>query len=116
VEDVGGVVTPIFDRPDAFLGRTVGVVGDDRPPSEYAEIMTRILGKTFVYNHVPRETFAAFGFPGADDLANMFDFNRRFIPHRRADLEESRRLYPGMQTFEVWLTANQARFGPILGA
>lgn len=114
VEDTGGVVAPLFARREEFLGRTVGVVGDDRPPAEYAAILTRVLGRTVAYNYIPREVFAGFGFPGADDLANMFDFNRRFIPNRQADREESRRLYPAMQTFETWLTANTAKFDSIL--
>jgi uncharacterized protein YbjT (DUF2867 family) len=114
VEDLGGVVRPLFDHPEEFIGKTVGVVGDDLPPAQYAEIMTRLLGKTIVYNYIPREVFASFGFPGAEDLANMFDFNRRFIPNRAADLAECRRLYPSMQTFETWLTANKDRFRDIL--
>jgi hypothetical protein len=68
------------------------------------------------YRHVPREVFAAFGFPGADDLANMFDLNRRFILSRRKDLEESRALYPRIRTFEKWLTENADRFRSVLEA
>ena len=114
IEDLGGVVAPIFEKPDEFIGKTVGGVGDDLPAAQYAEIMTRVLGKPIVYNYVPREVFATFGFPGADDLANMFDFNRRFIPNRVAALAESRRLYPAMQTFEVWLGANKDKFADLL--
>jgi uncharacterized protein YbjT (DUF2867 family) len=114
VEDVGGVVAAIFDRPEAFRGRTVGVVGDDLSPTAYADIMTRVLGKKVVYQYIPREVFASFGFPGADDLANMFEFNRRFILNRQADLAESRALYPSIQAFEPWLRANRDRFQNIL--
>lgn len=110
VEDVGGVVSAIFADPSSYADRTVGIVGDDLTPARYAEIMTRILRKKVVYNHIPREVFASFEFPGADDLAGMFDYNRLHIPDRQEDLEESRRLYPGMQTFESWLTANKENF------
>jgi uncharacterized protein YbjT (DUF2867 family) len=115
VEDVGGVVAALFERPDEFKGRTVGVVGDDLPPGDYAAAMTRLLGRTVKYEHVPREIFAGFGFLGAEDLANMFDFNRRFIPGRRADLKGSRSLYPGVKTFEAWLGENKRRFAEIFG-
>ena len=114
VEDTGGVVAAILEQPEAYRGKTVGVVGDDLPPAEYARTMTRVLGKPVIYNCVPREVFAAFGFPGAEDLANMFDVQRRFIPNRAADLAESRRLYPAMQTFEAWLSANKDRFADVL--
>ena len=116
IEDLGGVVTAIYDKPDNFKDKTVGVVGDDLPPKKYAEIMTRVLNKTVVYNYVPREVFAKFDFPGADDLANMFEFNRLYIPNRKVDLEESRKLYPEMQTFESWLTTNKEKFKDILKA
>jgi uncharacterized protein YbjT (DUF2867 family) len=115
VEDVGGVVAPMFARPSDFLGRTIGIVGDDRPPADYAAIMSRTLGVTVRYQHMPREQFAALGFPGADDLANMFDFNRLHLPNRRADLELSRQLYPAMQSFEVWAAANRQRLAQALG-
>lgn len=114
VEDTGGVVAAVFANRDAFRDKTVGIVGDDLPPKQYAELMTRVLGKKFVYNYVPREVFASYGFPGAEDLANMFEYNRLYIPNRKADMDQSRSLYPGMQTFEPWLKANKEKFSAIL--
>ncbi len=110
VDDIGGIVAAIFDSPAEFRDKTVGVVGDDLNPNAYAEIMTPVLGKKVVYHHIPREVFAGFDCPGAGDLANMFEFNRLYIPNRRADLAECRKLYPTMQSFEAWLRANEAKF------
>lgn len=107
--DVGGVVTQIFNRPEEFMGRTVGIVGDDLKASDYAAIMNRHTGKKIVFNHIPREFFAKFDFPGAEDVANMFDMNRLHIPNRRKDIEESRRLYPGMKRFETWVMENKEK-------
>lgn len=114
VDEIGGVVLAIFSQPEEFKGKTIGIVGDDLPPAEYAATMTRLLGKAIKFNHIPREVFSAFGFPGADDLANMFDFNRRFIPERKADLAMSRALYPQISTFETWLAENKNKFSEIL--
>jgi len=114
VADMGGVVAQVFASREAFLGRTVGIVGDDMPAAEYAQVLSKVLGKTVVYHHVPREIFAAFGFPGADDLANMFDFNRRYILSRQADMDESRRLYPAMQRFKTWAEANRSALEGVL--
>jgi uncharacterized protein YbjT (DUF2867 family) len=115
VEDVGGVVASLFERADEFRdGKVVGIVGDDLPGTEYAAAMSRVLGERIGYRHIERETFAALGFPGAEDLANMFDFNRRFVPERRADLEQSRTLYPQLQDFETWLRANRERMAAAL--
>jgi len=115
VEDVGSIVATVFERPDEYLDQVVGIVGDDLTGSQYAETMTRLLGAKVVYNHIPRETFASFGFPGADDLANMFEFNRLYIPDRQADLMACRALNPQMQTFESWLKSHKEAFDRVLG-
>jgi uncharacterized protein YbjT (DUF2867 family) len=105
--DIGGVVLQIFKRPSEFLGKTVGIVGDDIPPVQYAQTLTKVLGKEVVFNHIPRDIFAGFGFPGADDMANMFELNRLHILERKADLQQSRALSPGIRTFEQWARANK---------
>lgn len=110
VEDVGSIVSILFDSPQEYLGKVIGIVGDDLTGSQYAETMTRILGTRVTYRHVPREDFAALGFPGAEDLANMFEFNRLHIPNRRADIEACRALNPEMQRFEAWLKSNKGAF------
>jgi uncharacterized protein YbjT (DUF2867 family) len=114
LEDVGGVVATIFDRPDEFRDKTVGIVADELPCSKYAEIMSRVLGKRIFYRHIPREVFAKLGFPGAEDLANMFEYNRLLIPNRQADLQQSLALYPEIQRFESWMQANKDKFAAIL--
>lgn len=101
-EDVGGVVLGMLRDLDRFRGRVVYAVGDDIPAARYAEIMSQVLDLPIVYQHIERETFAGFGFPGADDLAQMFDYYRRYVPSRARELEESRELYPAIQTFEQW--------------
>jgi len=110
VEDVGGVVAPLFEQREEVVGKTIGIVGDDQSPSCYAETMSRVLGRQVAYTHIPRDVFASFGFPGAEELANMFEFQRRYILHRHADLMQSRVLYPDMQTLEQWLWSNKERF------
>ncbi len=110
VEDLGGVVSSIFDHPLEYIGRTVGVVGEDRSCAEYAAIMSRVLGREVRYQHIPREQYASLGFPGAEELANMFDVQRRFIPNRLVDMIESYALHPNMQSFEKWLVKHSQQF------
>ena len=110
VEDVGGVVSSIFNQPQKYIGRTVAVVGSDDPCADYATLMTDVLGHEIKYKYIPRDVYADFGFPGAEELANMFEVQRLHIPNRRADLMESYRLNPSMQTFESWLIKNKTRF------
>jgi uncharacterized protein YbjT (DUF2867 family) len=112
-EDLGGIVAVIFRHPETYIGKLVGVVGDDQTPATYAEIMTKVFNKKVVYNYIPRDVFAKFPFPGADDLANMFEMNRLHILSRSDDLSESRRLYPTIQSFETWLVKNRQNFSGI---
>ncbi len=114
IEDLGGVVAAVLERFDEFDGKTVGVVGEDAPPSHYAEVMSRVLGRKATYHYIPRDVYAKFPFPGAEELADMFEFNRLYLRERKADLAQSRKLYPAMQRFETWLKANRAMFEPLL--
>lgn len=114
VEDVGGVVTPIFKNPNPFIEQTVGVVGSDLKSSEYAEILSEILARPIHYRYMPREDYAGLGFQGSDDLANMFEFNRLHIPGRAADMARSRQLYPALQSFPEWVQKNREKLLNVL--
>ena len=116
VTDVGGVVRPMFENPDTYAGEVVGVVGDDRPPADYAAAMSDVLGRDVRYQHIPRDVFAGFGFPGADDIANMFDLYSRFIPNRQADWDRSRAMFPEIKSFHSWMEDNREAFEALLDA
>jgi hypothetical protein len=55
---------------------------------------------------VPPDVFRSFGFPGADDIGNMFqfwaDFNDLYSGNR--SVEFSRSLNPELQTLDQWMT------------
>ena len=40
--------------------------------------MSKAVGKEIKYNAVPPEVYRGFGFPGAEDMGNMFQFKRDF--------------------------------------
>jgi uncharacterized protein YbjT (DUF2867 family) len=109
-EDVGGVVAAIFAESFWYRDKVVGIVGDDLRCDEYAQTLHRVLGRSFAYRYVAHDAFAALDFPGARDLADMFEFNRQYIPHRRVDLAKSRELYPEMRPFERWLRGHVPAF------
>lgn len=109
-EDIGGVVAAIFAESFWYRDKVVGIVGEELRCDEYAAAMHRVLGRAFAYNYIPRDTFAALGFPGAHDLADMFEFNRLYVPNRRVDLAKSRELFPEIRTFERWLKTNAPAF------
>lgn len=112
IADLGGIVNTIFNDPSAYIGKLIGAVSDDLDPAKYAEIMTKVLGKTIQYKDIPREIFASFGFPGAEDLATQFTCNRLHILERKADQKSSHKMYPEIKGFEQWLTENKEKFAP----
>ena len=76
-----------------------------------AAALPQALGQEVAYNYVPPEVYRTFGFPGADDLGNMFQFKRDFEAEfcGARDLAVSRSLNPELQNFAQWLAANKDR-------
>ncbi len=110
-EDIGGCAYGIFKRAGEFAGKTVGIAGEHLTGAQMAAVFSKVLGQEVRYNDVPPEVYRGFGFPGADDLGNMFQFKRDFedVFCGVRDTVLSRALNPSLQTFEVWLTRNRNR-------
>jgi uncharacterized protein YbjT (DUF2867 family) len=110
-EDIGKCAYGIFKKGKAFIGKTVGVAGEHLSGSEIASALSKALGLEILYNNVTPETYRGFGFPGADDLGNMFQFYRDFEEdcNRVRDVGASRELNPELKTFDQWLAANAKR-------
>lgn len=100
VSDIGGIVLPIFENPNAYAGETIAAAGDVHTAAGYAQVLSKITGKKIVYQYMPRKTFAAQDTPGAEELADMFEYYRVYKPYGREAVVESRRLYPALKTFE----------------
>lgn len=115
VQDVGKLVAPMFEQPERYIGKVVKLAGDEIPATEYAAAMSRATGKTINYAYVPRETFAALGFPGAEDLADMFEYYRLHIPSRKDDVAACRAVAPDLQSFDTWISKNSATLSAQLG-
>src|SRR5215212_5719817 len=116
VEDVGAIVAPMFEEPEKYIGKVVKLAGDEIPAAAYAQAMSRAAGADIRYTYIPRETFAAFGFPGAEDLADMFEYYRLHIPSRAQDIETCRALAPNLQSFDAWIARNGAKLRATLKA
>ncbi|HEV2083875.1 MAG TPA: NmrA/HSCARG family protein [Gemmatimonadales bacterium] len=109
VEDIGKAAYGIFKRGREFINKTVGIAGEHLTGAEMAGALTRALGQEVRYNSVPPEVYRSFGFPGADDLGNMFQFKRDFNEYFRGarDLGFTRTLNPELQSFEGWLAEHK---------
>ncbi|MGH7517907.1 MAG: NmrA/HSCARG family protein [Gemmatimonadales bacterium] len=111
VEDIGKSAFGIFRRASEFAGKTVGIAGEHLTGAEMAAALSQALREEVRYNDVAPEVYRSFGFPGADDLGNMFQFKRDFNEDfcRPRDLAATRKLNPELQTFEQWLSRNKSR-------
>jgi uncharacterized protein YbjT (DUF2867 family) len=107
-EDIGRCAYGVFKRGSELIGRTVGIAGEHPTGAQMAATLGKVLGQPVSYYPMPFDAYRKLGFPGADDLGNMFqykhDFETEFCGAR--SLEFSRSLNPQLQTFEAWVTAN----------
>jgi uncharacterized protein YbjT (DUF2867 family) len=110
-EDIGRCAYGIFKAGKEFIGKTVGIAGEYVTGADMAAALSKALGKDVRHNAVPPAVYRTFGFPGADDLGNMFQFNHDFSEVFLAarDLNLSRRLNPSLQTFSQWLSVHKDR-------
>lgn len=110
-EDIGKCAYGIFKRGQEFIGKTIGVAGEHLGGTEMAAALTKALGQQVSYNAVSPDVFRGFGFPGAEDMGNMFQFKRDFEEDYRGsrNVDTSRSLNPELQSFEKWLEKNKKR-------
>ncbi len=110
-EDIGKCAYGIFKRGREFIGKTVGIAGEHLTGAQMAAALTKALGQEVRYNDVSPDVYRSFGFPGADDVGNMFQFKRDFEKQYcgARNLELSRSLNPELQTFALWLAQNKDR-------
>lgn len=110
-EDIGRCAHGVFRRGGELIGQTVGIAGEHLTGAEMAAALTHALGREVRHLDVTPDVYRSFGFPGADDLGNMFQFKRDFNADFCAarNVETSRALNPRLQTFAQWLGANAQR-------
>ena len=107
-EDIGKCAYSIFKRGDEMIGKTIGVAGEQLTGKEMADAFSKALNQPVHFNNISPETFRSFGFPGADDLGNMFQFYRDFDEdlNKVRDVSFSRELNPELKSFDQWLSVN----------
>ncbi len=110
-EDIGRSAYGIFKRGREYVGKRVGIAGEHLTGVQMAASLTRAFGQEIRYTAIPPAVYRGFGFPGADDLGNMFqyfaDFDTEFLGAR--DIGVTRSLNPALQTFDQWLAENKGK-------
>ena len=118
-EDIGKVAYGIFKAGNEYIGKTVGIYGEALTVEQMGQTISKVLGVgTIVYNAVDADAYRGFGFPGADELGNMFqvyrDFEKEVLGARSADL--ARKLNPALQTYAQFLEKNKAAVQQAMGS
>ena len=110
-EDIGRGALGVFREGEALVGEKIGIAGEHSTGRDMAAALTDALGEEVVYRAVPFDVYRGLGFPGAEDLGNMFQYKHDFEDEYCASrpLDRSRELNPRMQTFREWAGANAHR-------
>ncbi len=111
VEDIGRCALGVFKKGTELAGEAVGVAGEHLTGDEMAAALTEALGLQVRYHAPSPDEFRGYGFPGAEDLGNMFQFIRDFNDEHRAAraVETARELNPELLSFREWLAEHKDR-------
>jgi uncharacterized protein YbjT (DUF2867 family) len=109
-DDIGKCAYSIFKAGKEYQNKTVGIAGEHLTGKQMAEAFTKHLGAEVNYNEVPASVYRSFGFPGAEDLGNMFQFNADFETEfcGARDVNNTKKLNPEIINFDSWLNKNKA--------
>jgi uncharacterized protein YbjT (DUF2867 family) len=110
-EDIGKCALGIFKKGASTIGKRIGIAGDEPTCQEMADALSNAIGEQVRYNSIPPSVFRSLGFPGAEDLGNMFQFYSEFESECTSirNVDFSRELNPSLQSFDQWLGENIRR-------
>jgi uncharacterized protein YbjT (DUF2867 family) len=108
VEDIGKSAYAVFKRGNEFIGKKIGIAGGHLTGKQMADSLSKALGEEVKYNAVPFDVYRGLGFPGAEDVGNMFQFKHDFEDYYcgARDLKFSKSLNPELKSFDEWLKEN----------
>jgi len=102
VADIGEIVAAVFAQRDKYLGKTVIMESDYISIPEFIAAFEEVYGKKIQWQPVDVETYDKFPFPGAHEMADMFDFLVKVQPYKDG-LAQSKELYPHVMDVRTWL-------------
>jgi uncharacterized protein YbjT (DUF2867 family) len=109
-EDIGKVAYGIFKAGSQYIGKKVGIYGEALTIDEMGQKLASNIGIPAPYYHAAEaDEYRGYGFPGADEMGNMFqyyrDFDKEFFSLR--DLNTAKALNPSLQSFDQFLAKNK---------
>jgi uncharacterized protein YbjT (DUF2867 family) len=108
-DDIGKCAYAIFKADKEYQGKTVSIAGEHLTGNQMAEGFSKHLGVEVKYNDVPASVYRSFGFPGADDMGNMFQFKADFETEYcgARNINAVKKLNPELLNFDSWLEKNK---------
>ena len=109
--DIGACAFGVYARGAELAGQAIGLAGEHVSGAEMAAALSRALREPVRYRALAFSDYAEQGFPGGQDMANMFQYKHDFNDAYRAEqsVERSRELHPGLQDFAAWVAGNAHR-------
>jgi uncharacterized protein YbjT (DUF2867 family) len=109
-EDIGKCAYGVFKQGSELIGKKVYIAGEHLSGAQMAASLSKATGKEVFYNDVDPDVYRSFGFQGADEMGNMYQFKRDCNDYYCGirDLDYARRLNPELKTFDQWLAKNAA--------
>src|SRR5262245_47708453 len=114
-EDIGKVAYGIFKAGPQYIGKRVGILGEALTIAEMGEKLSKGLGIPPIHYHAAgADEYRGYGFPGADEMGNMFqvyrDFEKEVLGARSIDVARS--LNPALQNFDQFIAKNKGKIEP----
>ncbi|WAR17385.1 NMRL1-like protein [Mya arenaria] len=102
VADVGECVMNIFCRPRFYSRKIISLAGDRLTMEEIAHVFSKyVINKKFICPKIRIKDYEKFDFPGAHELAAMFEFYKNGQITR--DIKMAKRLNSNLQSFDKWM-------------
>jgi uncharacterized protein YbjT (DUF2867 family) len=110
-EDIGKCAYGIFKQGSELIGKNIYIAGEHLSGTQMAASLSKATGKEIHFNEVEPDVYRSFGFQGADEMGNMYQFKRDFNDYFCGvrNLDYARQLNPKLQTFDQWLERYSAR-------
>jgi uncharacterized protein YbjT (DUF2867 family) len=110
VEDIGKTAYGIFKAGQQYAGKHIGIYGEALTIEEMGQKLAAGIGIPAPYYHAAEaDEYRGYGFPGADEMGNMFQFYRDFETEflAKRDLNQAKALNPSLMTFDQFLAKNK---------
>jgi nucleoside-diphosphate-sugar epimerase len=106
VADLGECVVSVLQNPNEYKSKVIGLSSDNLTIGECVAIMNKhLVPNKFVDSQISLKQYAALGFPGAEELANMFEYYQTGKMQR--DINLTKKLNKNLLNFEQWVVKNK---------